>query len=411
MKVKGVPFEYKLFTFVTGQPSTCPVCGAYRELRKPLRAVPTCGSKSCQEANRLAKVRAGVAGRTIARSAESYNLLPVKVTPDALAKAANANTGGERKFFELLQDRYQHQFLKATKANNGCKPNEKQFRYFLCEEKLPTCIECNCVLKNPTSKRCKGNCASKHAIRKNRKAGFMLGNADDKTKAKMQATMLERYQAKGSFGSQTLKAKQQATMMERHGVKNSAHMPSTRHAFVERYKDKRWVKGVTKKTQETMVARYGKGWRQIMADRMSNARYKRHDVVVGEHTFRVQGYEPYVLRLLESKGIKGEHIEVYGRTFEDYDTGRMYRPDIVVKRKRLIIEVKSTYTAGLNKNGSKLWRQLVENSRLVASEGESLTLVVVQPKKGYVAIKDPHRLARAQVRRLVKHPKAFPWND
>lgn len=345
------------------------------------------------------------------RSHVSYSLLPCKITREALDKAAKANAGGAKKFFDILQERYQKQFSKAVSANGGCRPNEPQFRYFLCNKKMPTCVECDRIVKNPESKRCKGNCASKHAINKNRKAGFMLGNADAKTKAKMQATMKERYSAKGSFANPELMAKQKSTMLIKHGVDNSAHMPSTKEAMTKRYTDKKWVKGITKKTQETMVARYGKGWRQVIADRMSNARYKRYDVTVGESTFKVQGYEPYVLRLLEARGVKGKHIEVYGRTFEDYDTGRMYRPDIVVKRKQLIIEVKSTYTAGLNKNGSKLWKQLVANSRLVSSEGESLTLVVVQPKKGYLVVKDPHTLTRAQVRRLAKHPKTFPWDD
>ena len=409
MGVKGVPFEYKLFTFYANEDTHCPECRSLRRLVKPLRAEPTCGKRECQEQNRITKMRAGKVRDKEARTANARSLLPKRPTEVDLTRAAKANIGGSTKFFDILKDTYPRQMSKLAKLVDDV--SQLQLKYFLCEGRLPTCIDCGSVLRNPASQRCKGTCASRQAMADTRASGRLLGNADATTKARMQATMLARYGVKGSMANPNLLLKHKATLKRNHGVETAAHIPAVREAHTKRYEDKEWVRKITNKTQETMRQRYGKYWRQVVADQLSSARYKRHVLELNGVSFRVQGYEPYVLRLLNSKGINGKHIKVYGRTFEDYDTGRMYRPDIIVKRKGLIIEVKSTYTAGLHKNGTQMWKQLVANSRLVASEGESLTLIIVQPKTGYVAIKDPHKLTRTQARRLIKQPKAFPWSD
>ena len=402
---KKLPFEYKLFTFVTGDTGlSCPECGALRQLLGPTRARATCGAVACGESMRAKGIRQTKNERKGARATAAEALLPARPTYADIRAAAQANKSAGRTLLELLVARYPKAWASANRICGDGAPKLSMFEYFLVHRELKSCVVCGAILKYPRSERCKGTCASREALAASKSEGLCQGNGDAATLEKMQHTMLERYGVTGSWGSVELRENFYDTMESRYGVRRAAHLESTIKALEDFNSDTKRKKAAKIKYRKTMEESYGKNWRQVMADHMATARYKWHELTLHGVEFKVQGYEPYAIRHLVGNGIHPKRIKTYARIFEA-DNGRMYRPDIVVPSRKLVIEVKSVYTAGLQKGAASthMWKRLQANSALVHAEGEDLQVMVIFPKSAdYVLLTNPHTLSHKEACSLLR---------
>ena len=79
----------------------------------------------------------------------------------------------------------------------------------------------------------------------------------------------------------------------------------------------------------------------------------------------LQGYEPQVLKYLLENGYEEDDFswEIPSFPYRDNDRDRVYQPDLFLKSKNLIIEVKSQYTYDKGKWINYVKRQAVIDSK------------------------------------------------
>lgn len=418
LKVKKwkVDFKLALAAYLLKEEPFCKVCGKGRLQKTTFALRETC-SKSCRYLLQKDKIK-----ETKLKNADAvFKILLAKKLPwttEHIKLIKNACIGNKNgKWYEMVINK-----LPSTiKKYNSAEPinfNVQHFEYFLINLKLKKCVECDKILVHPNSNRCMGTCASIYGGTKAIKviklkygnSGFAVKKFADLAKS----TMLENHGVEYTAQSELLRVKMGDTMELNSGVRNACDLPSTKAALKERYNDKDWVQAVVKKGQDTKQERYGDDWRTIGIDKMIHARYKIKKVELQGIEFNVQGYEPYVLKELVARGCNAKNIETYVITYPYINpkTKRkaLYRPDIIVAKKDLVIEVKSTYTAGLYLKTHDMWKQLVVKSKAVAAAGDVLLLSIVNPKLGIFNLKEPHLYTRKQVEKLLNY-KPFTFVD
>lgn len=232
-----------------------------------------------------------------------------------------------------------------------------------------TCPSCE-LAKGLSSTRCK-SCSNKSESTKARCVETSLARYGtrnpmqaEQTQEKFRATMRERYGVSYSGESKELLSKSHQTYMQRTGYKSPASTPEFKEAHLERYQNAAWVRKVTEKTKATKIERYGDDWNGAAIKAMIQARYKVKKVVLQGITHSVLGYEPVAIKWLVEKGVKESAIHPNPQTVPYQDPvnkrNRQYHPDIEVRTRRgkTLVEVKSTYTAGLTKGKSWMWKIL-----------------------------------------------------
>lgn len=327
-----------------------------------------------------------------------------------------------------------------------------------CDEEVGKslrCVSCTAKYKGnlvSTKERQRATCLERHG-------GQARGSA--KTRAKIEATCVDRYGCAIPTSNPEVHAKTEATTKARHGgvfngspsikaktesakarrladdpdflVKTAAKArktklkrdlldptrvevelaksKATREANLERDPSLRSKRA--KQRAATMEAKHGPNWRKIWKDTLNKDRYKIKTVKVNGKVFKCQGYEPYVIRHLIAKGVKASRISIEEKCFVYQKRPRWkayYFPDIFVKGWTEVIEVKSLYTAGLATSNSRMWRQIQRKCKGVEAEGLSVRLVVVDPRKGLFTVKNPQYVTLAQAKTLVNF-KPFAFSE
>ena len=116
--------------------------------------------------------------------------------------------------------------------------------------------------------------------------------------------------------------------------------------------------------------------------------YAVHKSEVNGRTIEYQGYELFVLQRLEQKfGALSVKTQFEGIPMLQLDNGTYYQPDLYVKPKKTLVEVKSTWTlyGNVGAGGKALKRnRLIQKS--ANTQGVKLRFVVAFPKQKRVVM-------------------------
>ena len=250
--------------------------------------------------------------------------------------------------------------------------------------------------------------------------------------AKVVATHTEKYGGTG-YGSSSVSETIRNTMVRKHGVSYTAQSAALRSKMKETlmanhgvscaFATKNAVAGrgsydrtkARARYEETMNSRYGENWAVDLALVMSKARYKYTTVTLGSVKLRLQGYEPQVAKFLfrrfpEIRFSKNPKYIPYVSPLDNRE--RKYVPDLVCKIGSAIrvIEVKSTYTAGLSGDRFlSFWQVLKAKARgTLTSTGIPLDLIVFVPGKGpFLFSNVSEKWGRKEVREFLKGRNAI----
>jgi hypothetical protein len=248
------------------------------------------------------------------------------------------------------------------------------------------------------SSKCAGadpNTDKKRRATNLQKYGVEYVRQDPKVAKKQKRTMLKRYGVTATAASPALRKKMEATLLKNHGVthtfKSAAIMAKVRSTMLERY-------GVEHNLQS----------RELL-ERQQQAGFKMREITLHGKTFRLRGYEPQVVEhLVKHVKVKVSNIMftaaegVPAVPYEYAGRKHVYHPDLLVKTKKgdVLIEVKSTYTAGILKRQSRTtFHRVMTKLRACEEQGWSTRFCIVDVKGNVVLIKDAPLKTRAQVRR------------
>ena len=185
--------------------------------------------------------------------------------------------------------------------------------------------------------------------------------ANEKIKGRIRKTNLKRYGVEYPPQNEKVKRKIAKTNLRRYGVENPMHSSI-----------------IIRKLQKTLygvktIKRQGK-------------------------TFKVQGYEPLAIDYFINLGVPVKHIlykKVPSFKYKYEGKEHTYHPDLKIKypirngTKDWIIEVKSTYTIGIN--NKKYWLLCKEKAKAVMKRGYNFAFIIFDGNGEYV-IRNPKKL-------------------
>lgn len=224
--------------------------------------------------------------------------------------------------------------------------------------------------------------------------------------AKREQTMTDRYGAANTASSPVLRAKMRATLQENHGVSETWLIPEVVEAGSAWKKDPKRIKQMTERYKATCQERYGVDHAFHLADvveRQQRTAFKLKALRLKGKTFEYQGYEDVAIKhLINNLGCKPFEVltgkgEVPRVAWVDSKgVTRMYFPDIYAKVRGewFVVEVKSTYTAGLLKRNAMFYT-LRRKLRAVEEAGYNVRLIVVDDGVPYI-----HRGAPSSIKDL-----------
>ena len=289
--------------------------------------------------------------------------------------------------------------------------NFSSIRYTLLNSDIPRCSVC--------SKFCMGKiccrCSPKSEQHKESIAKSILENGGTlmlrpSVREKFKATMLRKYGVEWAGASKELQEKTSKTNILLTGKSRWIQTNSGKTRMAELNSDPEYVKKVTSNRMRSMQIKYGDEWRILSHTRLSNSRYKYKEIKLGKKIFKCQGYEPVVLRYLFDRGVdlKGVLLSKVAFPYHRKERRHVYLPDIVFPD-GMVIEVKSSYTAGFGKNPSaiSIWKTLQLKSRAVFAAGRNLDLVVCDSKRVILRIRNPHSVSRDKAIRLYSDALAL----
>lgn len=137
--------------------------------------------------------------------------------------------------------------------------------------------------------------------------------------------------------------------------------------------------------------------------------YKVKEVVVGNRTFKLRGYEPFALQFMrEHRGIKSKDIQCGDASmpyfqYQEFGKKRTYIPDFYVSSQHRIVEVKSVYTMV----GRTAWyNNLCRKRRSVLREGYRFSLMVFDGDGRRLKLpSDWYAMGARALRKCLKHPQ------
>lgn len=181
---------------------------------------------------------------------------------------------------------------------------------------------------------------------------------------KARETMIERYGVECASQSPVVRDRAKATMIERYGAANPSQVPELRAKVLASMRKKFGVEYLMQ--------------RPDLFVRTQKAAFKTYDMQVGRHTLTLQGYEDMAVNSLLSIGVPKKAVMASTQSF-NYGK-RVYHPDFEVahKSQRLVVEVKSGFTSGLNSTGTLL-PDVLTKAKAVIRAGKPILILVMRP--------------------------------
>lgn len=145
-----------------------------------------------------------------------------------------------------------------------------------------------------------------------------------------------------------------------------------------------WQQRANKRRAATNTKRFGVAFTMQVPElfqKQQAALYKTEKIRVGSRVMAVRGYEKQAIEQLVTVGVPASAIKPVARAIRRPD-GRVYFPDFVLERKgkKLYVEVKSTFTLGIQFDGD-IWvksKDKFEDALIKyrACEGDYLLMVM-----------------------------------
>jgi hypothetical protein len=242
-------------------------------------------------------------------------------------------------------------------------------------------------------------------------------SADPKVKEKERQTLLKNYGVTSPVQSQLIRQQMEETRLQKYGVRHNfsstdpelnGRATNLRNHGVENPFQREDVK---QKAKNTKLERYGVEHMMQSREHMENQQksgFKRKTFVLDGKTFSVQGFEPYVIKYLANtlgvsvRNIKTTAAENVPRIpwVDTRGIPHIYHPDIYAKvnGKWWVIEVKSTYTAGIDTPKSGAFSIMKRKIKATISAGYNTKLVVVGPKKSIYVISKVEDMTRKDLK-------------
>lgn len=139
----------------------------------------------------------------------------------------------------------------------------------------------------------------------------------------------------------------------------------------------------------------------------TSQRYQRKTFTIHGRSFSIQGYEDHAIKHLVYSGqtsVNTIELAPKGFPYKEHGRDRVYLPDFRAKisNKWYVVEVKSTYTLGIEKGGKTMFYNLRRKSQAVKDAGyRILTMVYNHKTKEITEIENIHECSIRQVRLLV----------
>ncbi len=241
--------------------------------------------------------------------------------------------------------------------------------------------------------------------------------ADPETDRKRRITNLQKYGVEYVKQNPLVSSKQRKTMLRRYGVECTAASPELRKKMQETTRQNYGVDHpfqssvIQDKARATIRQRYGVD--HVMQCRKIHEKSQLSGSRIRElhlqgKTFRLRGYEPHVVdHLVSNVGVSAKRIlttAAEGVPAVQYvykGTTHYYHPDLMIKTKKggVLVEVKSTYTLGIQKGQPRTtFSRVKAKLRSCLDQGWDIRLAVVDKKGTVVLVRDVHTKTRRQVR-------------
>lgn len=242
---------------------------------------------------------------------------------------------------------------------------------------------------------------------------------------------------------ESIAAQRQRTLQQRYGVTSMMQIPEvaerSREALISRTAEEK--QQTQRKRDRTLVKKYGPDAKKIIELRAAEGvrraykergaeiyqarsrrfmqehgvghhmqlpetwdkttRFKHKYIEIEGKTYRCQGYEPFVLHHLATQGFKFS-TQPKGIPYSCKGKRRMYFPDIraVKGKKRLLIEVKSTYTFHWTVQNCP--DKLIQATRYAEEKGVIFYVIIVDPSKMEAkVITNPKSIKELSLRRAA----------
>lgn len=219
------------------------------------------------------------------------------------------------------------------------------------------------------SAKCSSNANSTRIKRENsciEKYGVISPLLDKEVKRKALDTMIKKYGAEYPLQSDNFMEQARKTNLEKYGVDNPEKSEEiynkVKKTNLERYgSESSFVNlEVKHKSKQTMIERYGVEYpcqnNEIFV-KQQQGKWKNYKFPSGKE-IKIQGYEDCALDILLKTHDESDifvNFDIPNIWYNYKDRKKKYIPDIFIKSKNLVIEVKSNYTYNydLEKNKSK----------------------------------------------------------
>lgn len=209
----------------------------------------------------------------------------------------------------------------------------------------------------------------KRTIRK--KYGGQHYMKDPNVREKFRKTMVERHGVEWAMQNTDIRLKALKTMIHKYGLESRLYDEDVRQEFQRRMPE------INEKRRSTWLKTLGVSNPQKRQDIFEKGQKSGHaakQVVIKGKVFTLRGYEPTVVKdLVLAKTIKVKdiaHCADDGLSSVTYRYGgrsRVYYPDLLVKSRDILVEVKSAFTLGLNNSDGPSPLYLLTKAKLKAA--------------------------------------------
>jgi hypothetical protein len=214
---------------------------------------------------------------------------------------------------------------------------------------------------------------------------------------KAKITMVERYGAENSMQSFVLKEKTRNTNQKRYRFDNASSSPTIRKRVVDTY-----------------LRNYGVEHPMQNSEHYAAHIKKLHHTYSMEafgKTFSVQGYEDMAMHYLLKWGIPVKYLvceKMRNFIYTQNKVEHYYYPDLRIRHndQKLYIEVKSAYTAGLEK-GTTVDPVVLSKGKAVVKAGYLFLLLVMRPNKDSSKVKGERKGSITHF--ILSTPKKPDW--
>ena len=358
----GLPAKQIVYhMFVSPKVRTCPACGKISQFRTLNIGYIVCCSLECSRSPEVVKMRVRKSQKT---SLKRYG-----------ATHAMQNAGVRKKFKRTMIKKYGvANALESVAIREAMR--EKIFEKWgvdhpMRSREVKLRIADTCIRRYGVA----SSFASKDVQRKSQQTNlrrygcrYALENAD--VQKRRIATLMRNYGVDQPMQSFTIQRRRENTMLERYGVR---HPMQSSDLYEKARRSSRARFGVDHPMQNAAVF-----------CRAQSSRFRSRNLTYRGKTYTslIGGYEPRVVRKLVDMGYDVSSRCKLTFPYRCSRTGRerVYHPDLYVGKgsRRYVVEVKSTYTAGLQcPTPGRVFRNLVDKAAAVTSAGYQFRLVVL----------------------------------